>query len=192
MTSRTVVCILESYFCVRSNVRLGFLPSLSHSLELYLQRVNLVMFLKINEDPVSTPASEWAEQTTSALGSSANEISSKPAHLNTFIKSTGANSTATTRGVNIPRASLAQAGPTTRNLWRFQTPRSTSRTRRRTSTLYTSYSSPISCDIYSPRVRTCWRRSLAWGRVWGSTSRVVFLTQYVCFSVYRPWATRHM
>lgn len=60
------------------------------------------MSLKINEDPVSMTASEWAEQTTSALGSSANEVSSKPA--NAFSTTTGAGSTATTPGVHVPGA----------------------------------------------------------------------------------------
>lgn len=76
------------------------------------------MSLTINEDPVSTPASEWAEHTTSALGSSANEVSSKPA--NAFRTSTGAgahSTTATTAtatptpGVNVPGAFPGSSEP---------------------------------------------------------------------------------
>lgn len=67
------------------------------------------MSLTINDDPVSTPASEWAEHTTSALGSSANDVSSKPANAFRTSTSAGAQSTAamattTTPGVNVPGA----------------------------------------------------------------------------------------
>lgn len=87
-------------------------PTLTHTS--YLKLTTLIMSLKINEDPVSTPAAEWAEHTTSALGTSANEVSSKPA--NAFRTSTsagaGADSTAaTTAGVNVPGAFPGSSEP---------------------------------------------------------------------------------
>lgn len=69
------------------------------------------MSLTINEDPVSTPASEWAEHTTSALGSSANEVSSKPANAFRTNTETGTGSTATTPGVNVPGAFPGSSEP---------------------------------------------------------------------------------
>lgn len=77
-------------------------PTLTHTS--YLKLPKLIMSLKINEDLVSTPASEWAEQTTSALGSSANEVSSKPANTFSTNTETSTGSTATTPGVNVPGA----------------------------------------------------------------------------------------
>ena len=55
------------------------------------------MSLKINEDPVSTPASEWASQTTNAVGSSVDKHSSGPTTAGG-----GEGSTATTPGVDLP------------------------------------------------------------------------------------------
>lgn len=93
-------CGAGCYFCVRSSTSRFYFLVFIH----FFTIRTLIMSLTINDDPVSTPAAEWAEHTTSALGSSANEVSSKPANAFRTSTETGTGSTATTPGVNVPGA----------------------------------------------------------------------------------------